>query len=457
VRATADLGGIFTRFMDAGMDKYFYDKGLQTDWARPWLRMAALTILFLAGALPSSTLFGFHVRHMVLVLFMILLGFWCVKGRDSVTFSGMKPVIVGGALVLLMTIWLSIAHQNYPEDGVVALTQWKGIVGSIMIPTLVVTLWRFRLLTATEFWSAFLAAAIFIAVMKVSLIAVVAVTPLSIDTAMGWFAYVFGIGPITMRIAEDVHRIFIVNDAVVVFALYLVLSGRVFHSGNGVRWSWLILLLLILSIVLSYSRVLWAVALGLSLLGIFESENIRARLARLVHLSIAFVLAIFILTQFLGDITQPLVSRYAGEATIGSDNVRLQQIDYLWAGFSEKYYFGWGLGSYLHDYIRSDTTAFSYEVQWMAYLYQFGIVGVLLQLSAMLLVPFLGANSGTSRRWWFAAAAYLAWLMMPFTNSYFGNTTAGLVFAMFAMLFMTAGSGENSRNQPEPGYRRFTT
>lgn len=67
--------------------------------------------------------------------------------------------------------------------------------------------------------------------------------------------------------------------------------------------------------------------------------------------------------------------RFFSAKVVESDSVRQLQIQELTKGISEAPLFGHGMGSYLPNLIRSTTAPFSYEAEYLSFLYQFGLIG----------------------------------------------------------------------------------
>lgn len=92
---------------------------------------------------------------------------------------------------------------------------------------------------------------------------------------------------------------------------------------------------------------------------------------------------IFLLTCFFGivfilssdDIFFIIKDRFFSNNSLFSDPIRNEQSIKLINGFFKSPLIGHGMGSYINDYIRSLSIPFSYEKEYLSFLYQFGIVG----------------------------------------------------------------------------------
>lgn len=87
--------------------------------------------------------------------------------------------------------------------------------------------------------------------------------------------------------------------------------------------------------------------------------------------------AVFVVSAFFW--LEPVVSmikfRFFSSFSVESDSVRNIQGEKLLEGIRQKPWLGHGMGSYLPDYIRSEAVPFSYEKEYLSFVYQLGIVG----------------------------------------------------------------------------------
>lgn len=106
-----------------------------------------------------------------------------------------------------------------------------------------------------------------------------------------------------------------------------------------------------------------------------------------------------ILTLFcLKPVVEMLRFRFFSSFSVDSDSVRSVQIAKLMEGIKQKPWFGHGMGSYLPDYLRSETLPFSYETEYLSFVYQLGIVGFVVLIMGNIciflkkILPYLRKN-----------------------------------------------------------------
>jgi len=423
---------------------------MEEGFVKYWYRPSLLLFLFLVGAMPAGTIYTIPVKHVALISLLAALSVYTIRNYHSINVSKFKPIFVGLAIIVALLFWLLIGALNGPEYTAYAVYQWKGLVLTVMLPAMILTLLKLGLVRRGELESIFMIAGIMFAIIKVAFVIFIAYGILDAEKFFSEFSQIFGIGVVHMELADNLYRLFLLNnDVVVLFSLYLVLSDRVVNFG---KFLWLALAVLLLSIFFAYSRVLFVASLGVVVLALAEYDELKEILERAIHLVIAGIVAVFILwVSFNSDdtagATKLLQERFNSEAVESSDSIRHAQIDALWGATMERPLLGSGLGSYVKELPAPDTAApFSYDVQWLSYLYQLGFLGTLLLLAVAVLLPFLTHKNRYSKSWWITTLLFFGWLSMPITNPYLGNSTAGLVFSLFAVLFV-------NHNHQDPRYK----
>lgn len=86
---------------------------------------------------------------------------------------------------------------------------------------------------------------------------------------------------------------------------------------------------------------------------------------------VVIVSAFFWLENFVSMIAFRFFSSFAAE----SDSVRLVQAEQLLEGIRQHLWFGNGMGSYIEHYIRNTKIPFAYELEYLSFIYQLGIIG----------------------------------------------------------------------------------
>ena len=131
-----------------------------------------------------------------------------------------------------------------------------------------------------------------------------------------------------------------------------------------------------------------------------------------------------------------IASRFSGTSVQQSDSIRTTQIVYLWDAVKSRPFFGYGLGAYLKDYIRSSSSPASYEAEYLSFLLQFGIVGFCLIILPMISVFYLESVRKTTvpKIRLVILFNFAIWAVKPFFNPQFLSSCSGtLVSALFIL------------------------
>ena len=84
--------------------------------------------------------------------------------------------------------------------------------------------------------------------------------------------------------------------------------------------------------------------------------------------------------------TNDRIPDFFSSFAIESDDVRQIQMIELINGVKESPVFGHGFGSYISDYTRSGSIPFSYEIEYLSFCYQMGILGFVVFVGGVLLI-----------------------------------------------------------------------
>ncbi|MEX1012504.1 MAG: O-antigen ligase family protein [Waddliaceae bacterium] len=237
-----------------------------------------------------------------------------------------------------------------------------------------------------------------------------------------------------MTIFNGVARIQFSTDIATPYLILFVLFSEKLGQKISGKFKILYLILSLISNLISYSRFLIAVyfiSLFLYILSVPLKEKMRgALIACSLLISLVFICG-------PENFYNGFVDRYTGKSTQISDSIRIEQSRSLLKEYQATPYFGKGLGGYAKDSIRSTTGNFnmhSYEVQWLAFLMQFGIVGILLILSPICLIAFRLIYPQPSLISISFLILFALWIGSGFTNPYLISMQSGAIYTLFAII-----------------------
>lgn len=219
-------------------------------------------------------------------------------------------------------------------------------------------------------------------------------------------------------------------DIVTPFLLFFFLQSKRF----GIEWTKtfkvIYLFISVIAIFLSFSRFLTFIALLSFLL-----HALTLRSSTIIKMIPIVFIFCFSVIYWIGidDVYTIVERRFFSTDNFNSDLGRREQITALIDESAEYPLFGKGLGGYAPNMIRDTQLLYSYEVQWLASLMQFGIVGISLLLIPLGLISRNLLSRPISREKISCFILFLSWLASGFTNPFLLSLTSGIVYSIFLL------------------------
>jgi hypothetical protein len=250
----------------------------------------------------------------------------------------------------------------------------------------------------------------------------------------GWYSMdavqsALGFETVTDNIGLGLQRLQFPSDIILVFLIACYVGGR------NKAFDLLLLLGVTVSVVLSFSRYLFAayvVCMILRALGIRKLDTVsRASL----------VMAGVLLLLF----SDSLANRFTGSGTSMSDEIRTVQIRALTDVIVRHLSFGTGIGSSVNGFKRSETLPFSYEVEWYALIMQFGFLGIV-WFVGNLVAPLISCLKFAKGKL-FLILLFVLWAVSGFTNPYV--TSLGSAFGLCILMLRFAQGWGGPSDSPK--------
>ena len=126
---------------------------------------------------------------------------------------------------------------------------------------------------------------------------------------------------------------------------------------------------------------------------------------------------------------ESMYERWFGDSAEYSDSFRIEQKVYLWEGIWKTPLLGQGLGSYIRGYLRSPVVPFSYEAEYLSFIYQFGFVGFVLIIGGIIGVfaNICFADTKRNRMRLLVLLNFGIWAMRPLYNPQFLSSSSGMI------------------------------
>jgi hypothetical protein len=241
-----------------------------------------------------------------------------------------------------------------------------------------------------------------------------------------------GIRFMSMDISGKIPRFQTSMDIATPFLFFFFLKAERFGISWNKKISTLFLTISSCAILLSFSRFLTFVALLSIMLHAISVQNyVRAVLKSLVV--VVLIIAAGVAWIGVEEADAIVARRLFSTENYRSDYIRKQQITAMIDEYEKVPLIGKGLGGYAPEVIRDKQLLYSYEVQWVAFLMQFGLVGLLCILGSVGIIGKVILTPPLSREKGALFFLFLAWLAAGFTNPFLISLSSGILYSLFLL------------------------
>lgn len=307
-----------------------------------------------------------------------------------------------------------------------AIDQLKLFIITLFVPLITLYLIDRRLLDKNTFFRFVIFASFSFSVIKLSLVVLNMLHVINLLKVMEKL----GIRFMSMAIYGGIGRVQTSVDILTPFILYFALMHEKLNIPLSKWFMRFFIPISWIAIFLSFSRFL--ILSGLIAHAAYWITLDRKRLV-LALSRFAFIVILGGFAVGPEKIYTVIERRFFSEAVGKSDNTRYIQMESLWKGFMENPFFGKGLGGYTEDSIRDYAVKHSYEVQWAAFLMQFGLFGLVILLSPLLLIYKNILTPPVGMKELSLFLMFSLWLFSGFTNPFLISLTSGIVYALFGV------------------------
>ncbi len=327
-----------------------------------------LYVVFLI-LLPSGSIFGVNVKILVFVPLALLATQKALAEKEV-----FYRLAILACLLAAFLGWVLIAQCYGFYNIALSLSQYRDVT------TTFAGCWFIRLFTANEidrkiFVRVCLFTVAFGGLLKFLIFMYALSTGVPVSTIMDGIAHVFGVQLMTVELGDLGGRIQYPSDTLVPVCLFAILCLRKRLRIGGLV-SLIMVSLLIVSSVFTFSRFLWGyTALG-GVLGMLVAKRDRMHLLYLAG-------AAAVGAYFFKLLVTVVELRFSTQIADSSDAERILQRGALESFFRDAPLLGHGLGSYTTQVIRAPELPYNYEMQVFALAGQVGIVGAVLLLCVL--------------------------------------------------------------------------
>lgn len=374
--------------------------------------------------LPSGTVLGIPVK-MILFLFCVML---LIKGRYVKVNNNVKIILF---VMMCMLFWcgLSISYGYLPQDILTSLKVYISLVSTLVIFNIVLSAKKIKLerlmLTLKYIFVFMLVQKIIIELLYINAL-------ISFADIQYLFNNVFDSDVMLLKYqfaGIEITRISTVNDNIVLVLFGLLLWDK----KNSVYKNLFIILATCIYSMINFSR-LNLIQFAGTVLIIYISEYIgKLNKKKLLYAlsSLAFIL--FLLSIKYEIIIEPLIYRFTGIQVEYSDSIRTEQLNYLLEGVLDSPIIGHGLGSYIPYYVRSEIIKSSYELEYLSFLYQFGLFGFILIIGSLIIVAFSMCKTSLKGLKLLITYNFLIWVLKPCFNPNFLSSISAMTIIILCI------------------------
>ncbi|EPY5205979.1 hypothetical protein VBQ38_13075 [Klebsiella pneumoniae] len=374
------------------------------------------TFISICVVLPTGSVFDINIKF--IFLFLVLgLAVFARKGKGIVKLMiGMMPAVF---IVLVFLIVTMLNVRYIPET----IAQSKDILVFFLMASISYSLVdkerRYEVITKT-----IINCLVVIGIIKFLIFAFAALTGGSVAGVVSMISKIFNTSLMTME-SDDVSisRINFMSDYILPMAIFI--KTKQYLRKGSPRFSSIVIIILMYSIIISLSRFLWAAGLLGLAMGIASDINKKKSL-----LIILFAIIMIAIVLSLPSVQEVIEFRMASKGVERSDDLRTLQSNAIYREFEKAPLLGNGIGYYVPSLLRSTLSRYSYELQIQALYMQMGIIGastLLLLIIGTLLTQIRGFGIKNTL---FYCILICLWMAGGFFNPVILSSTGGVAFML---------------------------
>jgi hypothetical protein len=392
-----------------------------------------LGLLFLVVSLPTGSIMGVNVKFIAFGLFACSFLLYALTSRNIFARS---DVLLLTTVLAALSFWSLIGILNGESETIQIFYQLRDLASAILIAWLCIFAVRRGLIQAERLILVIVVGMFAVATIKVLLVA----SSFFLDIyPVQAIEYVFGEGSTVGGAIEfNLVRLSFSADILGAVAIFAVLAPSI----SGVKFrraaKFAVCLMIVLGCgFLAYSRYLWFFYTACVFLALIVERNWKL-------MAVILLSGVVLCIPFYDAVSTIFTARFLSEGTEVSDSGRVEQANALLDEIKIRPFLGKGVGAHTNAHISNGIYLYGYEMQWLAFLMQFGVLG---ELGILLLVAVSTRDllRAKHRAKFWIILLFALWLFASWTNPYLTSSFAGAVFGLFMAMFYrmrnTADSG----------------
>lgn len=401
---------------------------------RPMLRVFRVLLvayIFMLVLLPSGSVFGLNVKFICFSL-LLPVALQVSFATRQITLRHLGLLLCVPAVFLFWTL----CSQFYGFEASQALAQYKDLTVTIATCWFAVVLCNGDRGETIFLLRWILYAEVVTSTLKVLLLIYAFARGIPVSQIIDLIDQIFRVQLMPFDFESLLGRLEFISDNLIPVCIFAVLCYRTtlrIRAGRAL----MMLLVLLVSDLFSFSRYLWVFTVLAILCGFILGKKDLFQMSLLTILSVTIIAGLPLLVTVVS-------LRFSTNVVTSSDAERTAQVTALRDFIEDAPWFGHGLGSYTTRVIRSETAPYSYEAQLLALLGQIGMVGV--ALLALLTTYYLRnlwpARGRSVLRSGGLLLLLLAWIAGGFFNPSVISSAAAVSYAaIYAMAGLNGDRG----------------
>jgi hypothetical protein len=399
------------------------------------LTISYISVVFFGLLLPSGSIFKINIKYVLFIILVILLFTYLFIENIHVKYSFISSLSFTIAFLL---IWSLIFIINGFDDYLSLSGELKDFIVTILLVYISYVIILKNIIDIDIIVKTIIYAMLLLIMLHIILVALMIIFGLSFESTFGVIKEIFNVYIMTFDISDQFKRAQLPNDIIIPFGLYIVLFSKELNIKLSPIIKYLFIMASLIVLFLTFSRFIWIVTLIFIITSLIYKR--RYIVLILLPMLVVYLLSFQAKDMFTAGIIQ---ARFFSEAAESSDNTRAAQFESLMTTFYNHYLIGNGIGSYARDCIRSDRFPFSYEMQWIAFLMKFGLIGMgilLFHILGFLRICLIKMHKHRG----YLLIGITLYFLGGFTNPYLLTSYAGCFYILFmALCFKNSPEEQN--------------
>ncbi|EEY91614.1 hypothetical protein HMPREF0026_02909 [Acinetobacter junii SH205] len=396
------------------------------------IQFLVVFFIFSVVILPSGTIGDINIKLLSIGLLSLAFSLELIS-KKSISKKSLSLFLV--FLFGLMFVALNYSKSSYLsamrgynlDESILFLTYFisTALLSIIIVEKIVST----TLILKSIFYSS-----VFYACIKILLTFLSFANIIPIQITSEFIFHEFKVQPMLFPITDNLSRLQLANDYIVCFLLFFIISMPYkFDFLDKYKLS-LCFFILLFCVLISFSRYMMIV-LFLAIV-IYIVSFFRFTIKKIIYFLIFILISLLVYFQYMDVINNFLSIRFSNDTSGSSDSTRQLQVDCLLSAFQERPFLGYGgMGDYSSACPGPYGAEFSYEVQYLGYLFRFGMF----QTLAIVIIYFTLFSLSINRRFYtienfIPLLAVLIWMTIGFFNPYLVSSYASVIVILCVIM-----------------------